>query len=95
MPKLLTISIPQAGRLVGECGRGASYEAARRGEIPTTKVGRHRRVPVRWVEEQLKLEPGTLTKEDLDRAYRHHNGTGGNDARIDSNEEDEEGQVAP
>ena len=66
MPKLLTVSIPQAGRVVGGCGRGASYEAARRGEIPTTKIGRGRRVPVRWVEEQLKLEPGTLTKEDFE-----------------------------
>ncbi len=36
--KPLTISIPEAGRLLG-LGRAASYEAARRGDLPFIKIG--------------------------------------------------------
>ena len=36
----LTISVPQAGRKYFDLSRGASYEAAKRGDIPTVKVGR-------------------------------------------------------
>jgi excisionase family DNA binding protein len=43
-----TISVPQAGKWLG-VGRNAAYEAARRGEIPTIKIGRLLRVPSwRW-----------------------------------------------
>jgi len=41
----LTISVPEAGRRLG-LGRDASYEAARRGELPALRFGRHLRVPV-------------------------------------------------
>ena len=41
-----TMTVPQAGRTYYDLGRNASYEAARRGEIPTIKVGRLLRVPV-------------------------------------------------
>jgi hypothetical protein len=37
--ELRTISVPEAGRWLG-LGRNASYEAARRGDIPTIKIGR-------------------------------------------------------
>jgi excisionase family DNA binding protein len=40
-----TLSVPEAGRWLG-IGRNASYEAARRGEIPTIRIGRLLRVPV-------------------------------------------------
>jgi excisionase family DNA binding protein len=40
-----TISVPEAGRWLG-LGRNASYEAARRGDIPTIRIGRLIRVPV-------------------------------------------------
>jgi excisionase family DNA binding protein len=40
-----TMSVPEAGRVLG-IGRNAAYEAARRGEIPTIKIGRLLRVPV-------------------------------------------------
>ena len=46
----LTISVPQAGRKYFAMSRGASYEAAKRGDIPTVKVGRLLRVPVRALE---------------------------------------------
>jgi hypothetical protein len=44
----LTYSIPDAGSLAG-IGKNASYAAARRGEIPTIKLGGKHRVPgAKW-----------------------------------------------
>ena len=40
----LTYSIPQAGRLLGY-SRNTAYEAAKRGELPTIRLGRKIRVP--------------------------------------------------
>lgn len=40
----LTYDVEEAGRLLG-LGRGASYEAAKRGEIPTIRIGRRLLVP--------------------------------------------------
>ncbi len=34
-----TMSVPEAGRVYFEMGKNASYEAARRGDIPTFRVG--------------------------------------------------------
>jgi excisionase family DNA binding protein len=39
-----TYSVPEAGRIVG-LGRNASYEAARRGQLPVLRFGRLLRVP--------------------------------------------------
>jgi excisionase family DNA binding protein len=47
-----TLSVPEAGRWLG-IGRNASYEAARRGEIPTIRIGRLLRVPVVALERKL------------------------------------------
>jgi Helix-turn-helix domain len=49
----LTISVPEAGRRYFDLCRGASYEAAHRGEIPTIRIGRRIRVPVRALEKML------------------------------------------
>ena len=49
----LTMSVPKAGRKYFGLSRGASYEAAKRGDIPTVKVGRLLRVPVRALEAML------------------------------------------
>ena len=49
----LTISVPHAGRKYFAMSRGASYEAAKRGDIPTVKIGRLLRVPVRAMEPML------------------------------------------
>lgn len=43
--KPLTISVPEAGEEVG-IGRSAAYAAAKRGEIPTIRIGNLLRVPV-------------------------------------------------
>jgi excisionase family DNA binding protein len=48
----LTITVPEAGQLLG-IGRDASYAAAARGEIPVRRLGRRLVVPVpeflRWL----------------------------------------------
>jgi hypothetical protein len=49
----LTISVPEAGRRYFDLCRNASYAAAARGEIPTVRVGRLLRVPVRAMERKL------------------------------------------
>ena len=49
-----TMTVPEAGRLYFDLGRNASYEAARRGDIPTIKIGRLLRVPVVALERMLQ-----------------------------------------
>ena len=49
----LTISVPEAGRRYFGLCRNAAYDAAKRGEIPTVKIGRLLRVPVRALERML------------------------------------------
>ena len=44
-----TASVPDVGRVCFGLSRNASYEAARRGDIPTIRIGRLYRVPVAWV----------------------------------------------
>jgi excisionase family DNA binding protein len=39
-----TYSVPEAGRILG-LGKNASYDAARRGELPALRFGRLLRVP--------------------------------------------------
>jgi hypothetical protein len=49
-----TLTVPEAGRLYFDLGRNASYEAARRGDIPTIKIGRLLRVPVVALDRMLE-----------------------------------------
>ena len=48
-----TISVPEAGKRYFNLSRNGSYDAAARGEIPTIRVGRLLRVPVRAMEAKL------------------------------------------
>ena len=48
-----TISVPEAGKRYFDLGRGASYDAAKRGDIPVVRIGRTVRVPVRALESML------------------------------------------
>jgi len=41
----VTVSVEEAARLLG-LGRSAAYEAARRGDLPTRRLGRRLLVPV-------------------------------------------------
>lgn len=52
--EILTISVPEAGRRYFGLSRNGSYAAAARSEIPTIKVGRLLRVPVRAMEQRLE-----------------------------------------
>ena len=49
-----TLTVPQAGKLYFDLGRNASYDAARRGDIPTIRIGRLLRVPVVALERKLE-----------------------------------------
>ena len=49
----LTMSVPEAGSKYFGLSRNGAYDAAARGEIPTIKVGRLLRVPVRAMEKML------------------------------------------
>lgn len=54
VPKTLTV--PEAGAEYFGLSRGASYEAAKRGDIPTIRMGKLLRVPVRALEEMLNVK---------------------------------------
>jgi hypothetical protein len=50
----LTLSVPEAGRLYFDIkSRAGAYAAAQRGDIPTIRIGRRVRVPVRALEKML------------------------------------------
>ena len=51
--KPLTMSVPEAGKRYFDLSRDGLYRAAERGEIPTIRVGRLLRVPVRARERLL------------------------------------------
>jgi hypothetical protein len=49
-----TLTVPEAGRRYFDLGKNASYEAARRGDIPTIRIGRLLRVPIVQMERKLE-----------------------------------------
>jgi hypothetical protein len=56
-----TLAVPEAGRLYFGLSRNASYEAARRGQLPIIKIGCRLRVPVAALERMLaSASPVTL-----------------------------------
>jgi hypothetical protein len=52
-----TLSVPTAGARYFGLSRNGSYAAAARGDIPTIRIGRRVRVPVRALEQMLDLPP--------------------------------------
>jgi hypothetical protein len=48
-----TMTIPEAGKAYFDLSRNASYAAAKRGDIPTIRIGKLLRVPVRALEAKL------------------------------------------
>lgn len=50
-----TVTIEEAAEILG-IGRGSAYEAARRGEIPTLKIGKRLLVPKAQLERMLRGE---------------------------------------
>lgn len=49
----ITLSVPEAGKRYFNLNAWGSYAAARRGDIPTIRIGRLLRVPVRAMERLL------------------------------------------
>jgi excisionase family DNA binding protein len=49
----MTLTIPEAAKALG-IGRNAGYEAARRGEIPTIRIGKRLLVPRAALERMLQ-----------------------------------------
>ena len=50
-----TMNVEDAGKILGLC-RNAAYEAVKRGEIPTIKIGRRLLVPLIALEKLLNNE---------------------------------------
>jgi hypothetical protein len=48
-----TLTVPEAGRQYFGLARNASYDAAKRGELPVIKIGSRLRVPVAALERML------------------------------------------
>jgi excisionase family DNA binding protein len=55
MPECETISVPEAARRLG-IGRNQGYECAKRGEIPTIRLGKRVVVPVAAFEAMLAVK---------------------------------------
>lgn len=53
-----TVTVPEAGAVLGICTRSA-YNAARRGDLPTITVGRRTLVPVQPLLRLLGHEPAS------------------------------------
>ena len=49
----LTLTIPEAGKTYFGLCRNAAYAAAKRGDIPTIRIGKLLRVPIRALEAKL------------------------------------------
>jgi hypothetical protein len=54
----LTMSVPEAGKKYFGLSRNGSYNAAAKGDIPTIRIGRLVRVPVRAMEAMLDRASG-------------------------------------
>jgi hypothetical protein len=48
-----TLSVPEAGKIYFDLGKNASYDAAKRGELPVVKIGSRLRCPVAALERML------------------------------------------
>ena len=49
----LTLSVPEAGKRYFGLSRNGAYDAAARGDLPTIRIGRLLRVPVRALDAML------------------------------------------
>ena len=50
-----TMSVPEAGKVYLGLSRNAAYAAASRGDIPTIKIGKLLKVPIRAMEQILDM----------------------------------------
>lgn len=70
MSKAKTMSVPAAGREYFGLSKNGSYDAARRGEIPTIRIGRLLRVPVIQLDRMIEgdVEAGSPSQDQAERA---------------------------
>jgi Helix-turn-helix domain len=61
----LTLTVPEAGKKYFGLSRNGAYDAAARGDIPTIRIGRLLRVPVRALEAMLN---GASQRRETERA---------------------------
>jgi hypothetical protein len=47
---------PETGKSILGLSRGATYDAAARGDIKTVQLGRLKRVPTAWLKQKLGLD---------------------------------------
>jgi hypothetical protein len=59
-----TLSVPAAGKLYFDLGKNASYEAAKRGEIPVIRIGSRLRVPIVALERMLERAGSPIAPDD-------------------------------
>ena len=60
-----TLSVPEAGWRYFGLGRNASYEAARRGEIPTIRIGGKIRAPIVTLDRMLERADNNEKQEGV------------------------------
>ena len=71
----LTLTIPEAARRLG-IGRNQGYECARRGEIPTIRLGKRRVVPVAALEAMLAVQSKQqIVAAELVRRFQREEGS--------------------
>jgi hypothetical protein len=63
-----TLSIPEAGRRYFGLGRNASYEAAKRGEIPFIRIGGRLRSPIVVLDRMMEVP---IRKELAEKEENH------------------------
>src|SRR5438874_1629661 len=61
-----TLTVPTAGKRYFDLGRNASYEAAKRGDLPVIRIGSRLRVPIVALERMLE---GAITPSLLPVAH--------------------------
>jgi len=69
LPEAKTLAVPEAGKTYFKLGRNASYEAAKRGDLPVIRIGARLRVPIVALERML-LDAGRKS-DDHPRIVDH------------------------
>jgi hypothetical protein len=52
-----TLTVPEAGKIAFDLGYAASYEAAKRGDLPIIRCGRRMYVPTAALRQMLGIDP--------------------------------------
>jgi excisionase family DNA binding protein len=61
-----TMTVPEAGKYYFGICANTAYDAAKRGEIPTVRIGRRLRVPTAAMERMMRGDLVMMRREDTD-----------------------------